>query len=288
MHLGSLLAAVASYLEARVAGGEWLLRIEDLDPPRIVPGAADRILQILDAYGFEWDGPVRYQSERGDLYLAEIERLKSTGWLYGCACTRKEIAAIAHAGIDGPVYPGTCRTGLAGGRMARAWRLRVGEAVVDFEDAVQGWRRQDLVREVGDFALLRADGLVAYQLAVVVDDAAQGITHVVRGADLLDSTPRQCYLQQRLGYLRPAYAHIPVLVNAQGEKLSKQTLAAPLQAGLAVHSLVAALALLRQLPPQDLNRASLAEVWQWARSHWRIDALAGVKSITMQGVDTGF
>ncbi|WP_374749748.1 tRNA glutamyl-Q(34) synthetase GluQRS [Jeongeupia sp. USM3] len=279
LHMGSLLAAVASYLQARRAGGEWLLRIEDLDPPRTVPGATDRILRVLDGYGFEWDGEVCHQSRRTELYMAAIERLRADGWLYGCACTRKEIAQIAHAGIDGPVYPGTCRAGLAPGREARAWRVRVGDRGMAVPDALQGWLRQDLAREVGDFVLLRADGLVAYQLAVVVDDAAQGITDVVRGADLLDSTPRQCHLQQLLGYATPAYAHIPVLVNERGEKLSKQTLAHPLVVGDAAGALVTALSLLRQSPPPALRQAKLAEVWGWAEAHWCMDALIGLRQL---------
>ncbi|MFC7094601.1 tRNA glutamyl-Q(34) synthetase GluQRS [Jeongeupia naejangsanensis] len=281
LHLGSLLAAVASYLQAKQAGGSWLLRIEDLDPPRTVPGAAGRILRVLDAYGFEWSGEVLYQSDRHERYLAEIERLKSMGRLYGCACTRKEIAAIAHAGVDGPVYPGTCRGGLPAGVHPRAWRLRVDDVVIGYEDGVQGWQQQDLARLVGDFVLLRADGLVAYQLAVVVDDAEQGITDVVRGADLLDSTPRQIHLQQLLDFPSPGYAHIPVLVNDNGEKLSKQTLAQPLMVDGAATALVTALRLLRQSPPESLLRASVAEVWEWALAHWGMARLAGEKAIAI-------
>ncbi|WP_432724170.1 tRNA glutamyl-Q(34) synthetase GluQRS [Jeongeupia wiesaeckerbachi] len=281
LHLGSLMAAMASYLQAKQAGGEWLVRIEDLDPPRTVPGAAGRILQVLDAYGFERSGEVLYQSRRHERYLAEIGRLKSLGRLYGCACTRKEIAAIARAGIDGPVYPGTCRGGLVAGRDARAWRLRVDDVAIGYNDGVQGWQQQDLARQVGDFVLLRADGLVAYQLAVVVDDAEQGVTDVVRGADLLDSTPRQIYLQQLLDFPSPDYAHIPVLVNEFGEKLSKQTLAQPLALDGAVDALVAALRLLQQSPPECLLRASVAEVWEWALVHWRIAALVGKKTIAI-------
>ncbi|GHD59197.1 glutamyl-Q tRNA(Asp) synthetase [Jeongeupia chitinilytica] len=275
------MAALASYLEARQAGGEWLLRVEDLDPPRTVPGAAERILRVLEAYGFEWDGEVCYQSRRGELYLAAIERLKSVDMLYGCACTRKEIAAIAHAGIDGPVYPGTCRGGLAAGVEARAWRVRTDDAVVGYPDRIQGWQQQNLAQQVGDFVLLRADGLVAYQLAVVVDDAAQGVTDVVRGSDLLDSTPRQIRLQQLLDFATPGYAHIPVLVNEHGEKLSKQTLARPLDPDCGVEGLVAALRLLGQSPPASLLRASRSEVWAWALAHWRMDALTGRRTVAI-------
>ncbi|MDX9952048.1 MAG: tRNA glutamyl-Q(34) synthetase GluQRS, partial [Methylophilaceae bacterium] len=226
LHFGSLVAALASYLEARQQQGEWLLRMEDLDTPRNMPGAADAILRSLEAFGFEWDGPVVYQSERHDLYAAALARLQEDGLVYPCGCTRKEIADSAIHGIEGAIYPGTCRSGLPPGKTARAWRIRAENRTIGFDDAIQGHVAQNLARDIGDFVLKRADGFYAYQLAVVVDDADQGITHVVRGADLLDSTPRQIYLQQVLGLPAMHYAHIPVVLNAQGEKLSKQTQAA--------------------------------------------------------------
>ncbi|WP_373316913.1 tRNA glutamyl-Q(34) synthetase GluQRS [Chitinolyticbacter albus] len=289
LHLGSLLAAVASYLEARVRGGQWLVRIEDLDPPRMVQGAEGRILAQLEAYGFEWDGAVLRQSERLDRYEAALQHLIASGQVYPCACTRKEVAAIARAGIDGPVYPGTCRGGIAAGRDPRAWRLRVADVVQGFEDGVQGWCEQRLASEVGDFVVKRADGLFAYQLAVVVDDAEQGVTDIVRGADLLDSAPRQRYLQHCLGYRETAYVHVPVLVNARGEKLSKQTLAPSLRAKEAVSSLYLALRLLGQRPPDDLLRADVKECWRWACAHWclaRVPRQRNVHCDEVFGLDT--
>ena len=228
LHFGSLVAALASYLEAKAAGGRWLLRMEDLDRPREQPGAADAILRALDRFGLAWDGPVQYQSARRDRYRAVLEDLARRGLAYPCGCTRKELEDSVLA-LDGArVYPGTCRLGLAPGKSARALRARTHRAPIAFEDRFQGRREQDVEREVGDFVLRRADGLVAYQLAVVVDDWDQGVTDVVRGADLLDSTARQIHLQRLLGAPTPRYAHVPVALNAAGEKLSKQAGARPL------------------------------------------------------------
>jgi len=272
LHIGSLIAAVGSYLEARHHHGQWLVRMEDLDPPREVPGAADLILRTLEVYGFEWDGPVLYQSTRTEAYESALESLRQEGWLYPCGCTRKEIADAAHHdvthGIDGPVYPGTCRGGLASGKSARAWRLRVEDREIAFDDAVQGPVSQNLARDLGDFVLKRADGFYAYQLAVVLDDAAQGVTHIVRGSDLLDSTPRQIYLQQRLGLPTPTYAHLPVAANCAGEKLSKQTLAPALDLNTPIPALWQALDFLGQQPPPTLLNAELPELWAWATDHW--------------------
>lgn len=281
LHFGSLIAAVGSYLEAHRHGGQWLVRMEDIDPPREMPGAADGILRTLEAYGFAWDGPVLYQSWRAEAYQAVLEQLKRDGLLYPCACTRREIADSALAGIEGLVYPGTCRHGLPPGREARAWRLRVEDAEIIFDDAIQGRQRQNLARDIGDFVLQRADGLYAYQLAVVVDDAQQGITHVVRGSDLLDSTPRQIALQQCLGYAQPAYAHLPVAANAAGEKLSKQTQAQALDPTRPVAALWQALNFLGQQPPAELQTVSLDEVWAWARAHWRLAAVPARRSIVV-------
>lgn len=277
LHFGSLVAAVGSYLEAKSHNGAWLVRMEDLDPPREMSGAADAILKTLDAYGLEWDGPVLYQSTRSEIYEAALAKLRQDGLLYPCACTRKEIADSALPGIEGPVYPGTCRNGLVDGRAPRAWRVRVDVAEIAFEDAVQGHVRQHLADDIGDFVLKRADGYYAYQLAVVLDDAAQAISHVVRGADLLDSTPRQIYLQRLLGLPTPHYAHLPVAVNAAGEKLSKQTLAPPLDAANPGPALWLTLDFLGQRPPAELCRADIAELWPWARHHWRVENIPPVR-----------
>lgn len=283
LHFGSLVAAVGSYLDALVHGGEWLVRMEDVDGTRNVAGAAESILATLEAFGFEWQGEVLWQSRRLEAYEAALEQLKAGGLAYGCACSRKEIAdAASHAAIDGGLaYPGTCRAGLLPGRTARAWRLRVPGEEWAFEDRLQGRIAQDLERDVGDFVLLRADGEFAYQLAVVVDDAFQGITDVVRGADLIDSTPRQIYLQRCLGVPTPRYAHLPVATNAAGEKLSKQTLAPALDPNQAGAELLRALVFLGQQPPADLTRAGAAEVWQWAREHWRFAAVPRRRAVPL-------
>lgn len=228
LHFGSLVAALASYMEARAAKGKWLLRMEDLDPPREQPGAADEILRALEKLGLDWDGPVLAQSARSERYRAALDELSRHGLTYPCACTRRELEDSALA-IDGSrIYPGTCRQGLAPGKAARTQRLRTHGAPIGFADLIQGWTEQSVGKEVGDFVLLRADGIAAYQLAVVVDDMDQGVTDVVRGADLLDSTARQIHLQRLLGYRTPRYAHVPVALNAAGEKLSKQTGVRPL------------------------------------------------------------
>ncbi|TXF13030.1 tRNA glutamyl-Q(34) synthetase GluQRS [Pelomicrobium methylotrophicum] len=271
LHFGSLVAAVGSYLEAKTRGGEWRVRMEDLDRPRVAPGAAEAILRALEAFGFEWDAEVVYQSRRQDAYHAALHLLEARGALYACACSRREIADSALRGIEGPVYPGTCRRGVARSRRPRALRVRTHPEPVAFDDAIQGFVEQRLERDVGDFVVYRADHSYAYQLAVVVDDALQGITDVVRGADLLASTPRQIHLQRLLGLPTPRYAHLPVAVNAAGEKLSKQTRAAPVDATRGPALLVAALAFLGQCPPAALARADVGTVWQWARSHWRLE-----------------
>ena len=275
LHFGSLVAAVGSYLDARAQGGEWLLRMEDVDTPRNVAGAATDILKTLEAFGFDWDGPVLFQSTRLDAYAAALDELKRGGLAYGCACSRKEIADSArHAAVDGGLaYPGTCRAGLPPERAVRAWRLRVNDEEIAFDDRLQGRVAQCLEDDVGDFVLLRADGLFAYQLAVTVDDAFQGISSVVRGADLLASTPRQIWLQRCLGFATPEYAHLPVAANAAGEKLSKQTRAAPLRTDRAAAELVRALRFLGQPAPGDLENAPVGEVWAWAKASWSFAAI---------------
>ncbi|OIR06827.1 glutamyl-Q tRNA(Asp) synthetase [mine drainage metagenome] len=270
LHFGSLVAAVGSFLEARSAGGEWLLRMEDLDRPRCRDAAASDILRTLEAFGFEWHGEILWQSRRDAAYRDALERLRAAGRVFACACSRRELADSALAPGGAPVYPGTCRAGLPPGKAPRAQRLRVDDERIAFDDAVQGAVAQDLADAVGDFVLLRADGIFAYQLAVVVDDGEQGITQVVRGADLLDSTPRQILLQRLLGWPTPAYAHLPAAIDAAGEKLSKQTRAAPLTAARPMPALLSALRFLGQEPPAELAEASLAEFWRWATAHWQL------------------
>ena len=278
LHFGSLIAAVGSYLQAKSLGGEWLIRIEDIDPPREQLGAADSILKTLETFGFEWDGSILYQSTRLAAYEDTLSTLKARKLLYPCACTRKEIADSAHQGIEGAVYPGTCRSGL-NGRTVRAWRVITTQSPVEFTDAIQGMQHQSLQKDIGDFVLRRADGLYAYQLAVVVDDAAQGINHIVRGADLLDSTPRQIYLQQLLGLATPEYAHLPVAVNLEGEKLSKQTRAMPVSLENPVIQLWKTLMFLGQCPPHSLQDESLNTLWDWAKQNWVLNAVPKVRML---------
>lgn len=223
LHFGTLLAALGSYLLAKYTGGRWLLRIEDLDPPRVVPGAADDMLRLLEQLGFAWDGEIVYQSRRYGRYRQVLEQLRRDGRVFACSCSRREILASApHSGEEGPVYPGTCRNGVAGGRAERAVRLRVADRDVRYRDGVFGEQSQNLEREVGDFVLQRSDGLFAYQLAVVVDDIDAGVTQVVRGADLLSSTPRQIYLYECLAVVPPTYFHLPLALGDNGQKLSKR------------------------------------------------------------------
>ena len=278
LHFGSLVAAVGSYLDARAQGGHWLLRMEDLDPPREVPGAADGILRTLEDFGFHWDGEVLYQSRRQEAYAAAAAELLKSGQAFPCACSRSEIADSGVHGLEGPIYPGTCRRGLPPGREARALRLRVPDRDIGFDDGAQGYTHQNLARDIGDFIIRRADGCYAYQLAVVVDDAFQGVTDVVRGEDLLLSTPRQLLLQELLGLPRPRYLHLPVALNRAGEKLSKQTHARPLEGQEPGPLLWQALAFLHQAPPEALRTASIDEIWPWARSHWRREPLRGIAS----------
>jgi glutamyl-Q tRNA(Asp) synthetase len=268
LHQGSLVAAMASYLDARAHGGLWLVRIEDIDEARTVPGATDAILKCLRMFGMDWDGEVVRQSDRKDRYQAALEQLGCK--IYPCGCTRKEIAdsRIGIASDGAAVYPGTCRNGLAKGKTARAFRLRVPDDAngsISFEDRWVGKVTQHLAAEVGDFVLKRADGFWAYQLAVVVDDADQGVTHVVRGADLLDSTPRQIYLQRLLHLPTPRYLHVPVVTNLLGEKLSKQTGAMPLDLSQPLSELMFAA---RFLQLQISQPTSIDAFWRQATVAW--------------------
>lgn len=268
LHFGSLVSAVGSYCQARQQGGHWLVRMEDLDKGREQPGAADNILRTLEAFGLYWDESVVWQSQRLPLYEHAIEELRRMRTVYPCACSRSDIRQQTDR-IKTPVYPGTCREGLQSGQQARSVRIKTVPGLIGFIDALQGPQTQDIQNDVGDFVLQRADGFYAYQLAVVIDDAAQGISDVVRGADLLDNTPRQIFLQQLLGLHTPAYLHLPVATNSAGEKLSKQTFAKPVDVTSPVPELVKALRFLGQEIPSELPHESLSAVWQWTNEHWK-------------------
>lgn len=296
LHFGSLIAAVASYCEAKVNHGKWLIRIEDIDKPREMAGAADAILRTLEGSGFEWDDTVIYQSQRAHLYEEALNTLKQQHLIYPCTCSRKEIAdSSTQTGIEGKIYPKTCLTNAPEANIHAALRAVTTAKIIRFKDAIQGEISQNLAHEIGDFVLKRADGIVAYQLAVVVDDAAQGVTHIVRGADLLHSTCRQIYLQTLLGFntlgfstpsfstpgfSTPSYAHVPIACNANGEKLSKQTLAEPISMRLPEHQLFEALRFLGQNPPIDMQNATLADMWRWAISHWQLSKIPKLRQIS--------
>lgn len=274
LHFGSLIAALASYLDARAHDGKWLVRIEDVDETRCNPMHIAEILHTLQVFGLQWDGHVEIQSGRKADYSKVLQTLRSCGLVYGCACSRQEIADSATIGPDGPVYPGTCRR-LALAESGNAVRVVTTDDVISFTDALQGAFSQRLNAQTGDFVVKRRDGLFAYQLAVVADDAAQGVTHVVRGADLLDSTARQIYLQRLLGYTTPQYLHIPIAVDALGKKLSKQTLAAGVFAATdAPQALLrSALQFLGQSAARFEPSQSIAALLTRATSHWDRSAI---------------
>jgi glutamyl-Q tRNA(Asp) synthetase len=297
LHFGSLVAAVGSYLDAKHHHGSWLVRMEDLDTPRCVPGVADDILRTLKIFGLHSDEPVMYQSQRTAAYAEALQQLQTLGAVYPCCCTRKEIADSALHGIEGLVYPGTCRKGIPVGREGRAWRvrtdrspfdkrilsnvegLRTNGSTIEFKDALQGSHIQRLDNEIGDFVVKRADGLFAYQLAVVVDDAFQGNTHVVRGADLLASTARQIWLQQWLGLPVPHYMHLPVAVNAAGEKLSKQTLAQAVDVSRPAQTLLRVLAFLQQPAPAGSVVGDVKTLLDWAVVNWDASRLMLIRDM---------
>ncbi|WP_337998546.1 tRNA glutamyl-Q(34) synthetase GluQRS [Methylomonas methanica] len=276
LHLGSLYTALASYLDARRHRGQWLLRIDDLDTPRNVSGATDAILRCLNRFDLHWDGNVYYQSRQSDSYAETLERLRQQRWLYACRCSRKALAGT-------PVYPGRCRDAGFPIDAASAWRLSVSDLSIRFQDALQGWIDENPALEHGDFIVRRKDGIVAYQFAVVIDDFRQQVNHVVRGVDLLDSTSKQRYLQNLLGYPEPHYMHLPVIVDSDGNKLSKQTLAAPVDDAQPSATLFSLLQLLRQNPPLILRKATVSEQLDWAIAHWNPRTLEKTRIIHPSG-----
>jgi glutamyl-Q tRNA(Asp) synthetase len=271
LHFGSLVAAIASFLQAKSAGGQWLIRVEDIDPPREVPGSAERILQDLERFGLVSDLPVLYQSQRIGAYRNAVEELMARGLAYWCGCSRSDLPSSG-------VYPGTCKNGLPEGKIPRSVRIRVNAEVIRFTDAVQGRIAENLQDSCGDFVIQRADGLPAYQLAVVMDDAFQGVTEVVRGADLLGSTARQIHLQRCLGLSSPCYAHHAVVVTDDGNKMSKRENSDPVGHLTRLRATELALRFLGQSCPAGLDRK---ELWSWARTNWRIANIPRTRKLTL-------
>ncbi|MGD8789749.1 MAG: tRNA glutamyl-Q(34) synthetase GluQRS, partial [Burkholderiales bacterium] len=265
LHFGSMTAAIGSYCDARAYGGQWQVRIDDIDTPRVVSGAADLILRTLEAFSLEWDGQPVYESRNREAFHNALHALRASGRLFACACSRRDIGKAGWPGLEGPVYPGTCRNGLPPGKNGRSLRLRIEDGTtIGFDDLLQGHVQQDLAAQIGDFIVYRADGIFSYHLTCVVGDGHQGITHVVRGADLIDSTPRQIHLQHLLDLPTPSYLHLPVATNERGEKLSKQTGATAVETARAAQSIHAVLRFLGQEPPPELARWPAAEAMQWA------------------------
>ena len=276
LHLGSLYTATAAYLEARAHGGRFLVRIEDLDRPREAVGAADRILATLDAFGFEWDGPVVRQSDRLTLYASALDRLRDRGLLFNCSCSRLALA-------DDQRYPGTCRERPQRPELPTSTRLRVDTGQITLVDRLQGEFSQDLAAHAGDIILRRRDGIFSYVLAVVVDDGEQGVTDVVRGADLLDNTPRQVHLQQLLGLPTPSYAHLPLLTEPDGSKLGKSRRSIAVESAGASEYLGDVFGLLGLAPPAELRRGTVADAWRWAIANWDIAAVPRMRALQLSG-----
>ena len=270
LHLGSLLAAVGSYIDAKLNHGKWFVRIDDIDTPRVVPDADSEILRCLEACGLHWDDSVIYQSTQLDYYQQALETLASRQHLFYCSCSRAEIAA-QQIKSNADIYPGTCREKTQRHDTDCAIRVKVDDRFIIFEDRYQGNIRHRIDQTIGDFVVKRRDGLFAYQLAIVVDDARQQITDVIRGVDLIDSTPRQIFLQQLLGYVVPQYGHLPILINKDKQKLSKQTHAPPVDYSEPSKALIRIFSLLGQHPPERLEQASADDCWQWAMEHWKTE-----------------
>lgn len=273
LHLGSLFTALAGFLQARSRQGKWLLRIDDLDTPRNIKGSADSILKTLDVFGLHWDDSVVHQSRRRDVYDEILTELAKNNLIYPCTCSRKTLTDI---------YPGICRNKQPSYNSPHALRIKTDERIISFQDELQGLIADNLAGQHGDFILKRKDRIIAYQFAVVVDDHRQQINHVVRGFDLLDATPRQIYLQQILGFATPGYMHVPVIVDEQGYKLSKQTRATAVdlkKPGVVIFGL---LNLLKQNPPSELQHAPATELLNWAIEHWNPALLRNSHAISSE------
>jgi glutamyl-Q tRNA(Asp) synthetase len=283
LHLGSLFTALASFLDARANRGKWLLRIDDLDTPRNQPGAAADILRCLETFGLHWDDAVYYQSRHLPDYQGYLDELASRQLVYRCACSRKMLAEFSRvSGSAAAVYPGVCRDSVVTADQSHALRVKTDDGEIALTDVLQGGVIARLAKEQGDFILRRRDGIIAYQFAVVIDDHLQNISHIVRGRDLLVETPKQVYLQKLLGFQIPSYAHVPVIVGRDGNKLSKQTLASAVDAKNPAHTLFQLLVLLKQNPPVTLQKTSIEELLQWGIAHWRPGLLRQCENIPQQ------
>ncbi len=274
LHFGSVVAAIASYMQAKSQYGKWLVRMDDIDTPRNQPGADTTILKSLEVLGLYWDDEVLFQSYRQEAYQEALTFLSEKNLLYRCTCTRKQ--------LQGNAYPGTCRKKQHSSDQQHALRVITDQVAIKIDDGIQGYFQQILETEIGDFIVHRADGLVAYHIATVVDEAYQGITEIVRGADLLDSTPRQIYLQKLLNYPTPTYTHLPVAVDKQGYKLSKQYHAAPIDDSNPVATLISALEFLGQQPDKLLAQENVEEIIQWGIKHWSLDKISRLDSIEIE------
>lgn len=279
LHFGSLIAALGSYCQARSSQGEWILRIEDVDSTRKIPGSADSIMRSLEILGFEWDGPVLYQSQRSERYAEILEQLVEQQDIFFCTCSRSQLAQnSSHSGV----YPGYCRQQITPPEAEHAIRCRTADLTISFSDAIQGNLTFDLAKECGDFILKRKDGLFAYQLAVVVDDAEQSITEIVRGADLIENTPQQIYLQQRLALPTPKYIHLPVAMHKNGRKLSKSHQDLALDLIPPQQALVKAARFLNQHIPDTLLQAPINEIWHYLLDHWNINTIPKQRELTSE------
>jgi len=281
VHFGTLVAAVASYLQAITQQGAWYLRIDDIDSTRTIKHADTHIIKTLENYGFEWHGEIYYQSKNIPLYQEALTQLIDQALVFPCLCSRKLLAEQSQL-MSNDIYPGTCRSRRLPETAEHSLRLRGDDCSITFQDKVMGRQNQNIRTDCGDFIIKRRDGLFAYQLAIVVDDAEQNITEIVRGGDLLDSTPRQIYLQQLLGYSCPDYLHLPIAVDADGQKLSKSTGTASIEAVSPSKNLVHALAFLGQKPPTELEQSKISEIWIWAIQHWNIETIPSKKTITIK------
>ena len=281
MHFGSLCTALASFLQARSKQGKWLLRIDDLDTPRNVAGATEQILRTLEIFGLNWDDCILYQSLNSDSYQAALDDLEQQNLLYPCICSRRTLSQYRHNNPAAPAYPGLCRNRQITPDTPYSLRIKTEDKEISFQDGLQNQIHQNLALEHGDFILKRKDRIIAYQLSVVVDEHAQGITEVVRGVDLIDSTPKQIFLQQQLGYKTPKYMHVPVIIDQLGYKLSKQTFAQAIDENFPEQTLYKTLSLLKQNPPVDLQTAPIATQLNWAIEHWNPESLKKIRAIDL-------